>query len=392
MRSEKNWGLSDMNCNQWTEVKLDDIANITMGQSPSGDTCNSIGVGIPLLNGPTEFGTSHPRPVQFSTAVKKVCDIDDILFCVRGSTTGKMNWADQQYAIGRGLASIKHKNGKEYQHFLKGVIEYKLDEILLSATGSTFPNVSKDLLSSIQVLIPPLSEQKKISSVLSCIVEKIEINNRINHNLAQQAQALFSFYYADADRVVPFTEAIKVLGGGTPKTGTPDYWNGEIPFFTPKDVGTPYALTTEKTITEIGLVKCNSRLYPTNTIFVTARGTVGKISLAGAPMAMNQSCYALVPKGTLGNYSAYHITLSAVKSLKNKANGAVFDAIVTRDFETETVLIPNDERVVEFENAVTPIYETILLNAKENLSLAELRDTLLPKLMSGEIDASKLAI
>ncbi len=173
-----------MNCNQWTEVKLDDIANITMGQSPSGDTCNSIGVGIPLLNGPTEFGTSHPRPVQFSTAVKKVCDIDDILFCVRGSTTGKMNWADQQYAIGRGLASIKHKNGKEYQHFLKGVIEYKLDEILLSATGSTFPNVSKDLLSSIQVLIPPLSEQKKISSVLSCIVEKIEINNRINHNLA----------------------------------------------------------------------------------------------------------------------------------------------------------------------------------------------------------------
>ena len=86
---------------------------------------------------------------------------------------------------------------------------------------------------------------------------------------------------------------IRVLGGGTPKTGNPEYWNGPIPFFTPKDVGEPYTFHTEKFITEAGLNNCNSRLYPVNTSFVTARGTVGKVSLAGKPMAMNQSCYAL---------------------------------------------------------------------------------------------------
>ena len=87
-----------------------------------------------------------------------------------------------------------------------------------------------------------------------------------------------------------------------------DYWNGCIPFFTPKDVGNPYTLKTEKYISESGLNGCNSRLYPENTVFLTARGTVGKVSLSGTPMAMNQSCYALIGKDELGQFMTYHLT------------------------------------------------------------------------------------
>jgi type I restriction enzyme S subunit len=96
-------------------------------------------------------------------------------------------------------------------------------------------------------------------------------------------------------------------GGGTPKTGIAEYWNGEIPFFTPKDALGTYVLATEKALTEAGLSNCNSRLYPVNTVFVTARGTVGKLALAGCPMAMNQSCYALVGTTGYGQHYVYHL-------------------------------------------------------------------------------------
>lgn len=130
----------------WKEGVFGDIAEIIMGQSPSGETCNELGNGVPLLNGPTEFGNYHPSPVQFTTDPKKFAEIGDLLFCVRGSTTGRMNWADQRYAIGRGLAAIRHKNAKNLQPFLKGVIDYYLPMLLTEATGSTFPNVSSQQL------------------------------------------------------------------------------------------------------------------------------------------------------------------------------------------------------------------------------------------------------
>jgi len=94
---------------EWKVTTLSEIAEIEMGQSLSGDTCNAFGVGLPLLNGPTEFGVKNPHHVQFTGDSKRVCRPRDILFCVRGSTTGKMNWADRIYSIGRGLAAIRHK-------------------------------------------------------------------------------------------------------------------------------------------------------------------------------------------------------------------------------------------------------------------------------------------
>jgi type I restriction enzyme S subunit len=213
----------------------------------------------------------------------------------------------------------------------------------------------------------------------------------INDNLQQQAAALFARYYEQASEIVPFTSVIQILGGGTPKTGNPLFWNGSVPFFTPKDVGTPYTLTTEKTITEDGLAHCNSRLYPVNTVFVTARGTVGKVGLPGVPMAMNQSCYALVGKG-IDQLMVYFYTLRTVQALKHKASGAVFDAITTRDFESETIRLLADDAAAEFLSVVVPMFGQLLGNSIENQRLAELRDVLLPRLMSGEIDVADIDI
>ena len=256
---------------------------------------------------------------------------------------------------------------------------------------TTRASLNQGMIEKLTITVPNIETQKKIAAILSALDEKIAINREINDNLQQQAAALFSSLYDRSNTEVRFTDLIQILGGGTPKTGENTYWNGNIAFFTPKDVGTPYTLITEKTITEEGLSHCNSRLYPVNTVFVTARGTVGKVGMSGVPMAMNQSCYALVGKET-HQLLVYFYTLKAVDRLKHKASGAVFDAITTRDFESEQIMKLSDDDAKAFLRVAAPMFQEVLNNNIENLRLSTLRDSLLPKLMSGEIDVSAVQL
>ncbi len=280
------------------------------------------------------------------------------------------------------LIDLKNVDRNYLYYFLNS--EIGQNEIKKGTVGAVQPKLPIKNIQAISISLPALPTQQKIAAILSSLDDKIELNNKINENLEQQAQALFKSFSEKSSESVKFTDLIDILGGGTPKTNNEDYWNGNIPFFTPKDVGNPYCLTTEKTITEDGLNNCNSKLYPVNTIFVTARGTVGKVCLAGVPMAMNQSCYALKSKDN-NQLLAYYYTLEAISSLKHKANGATFDAIVTRDFETETISVLSQSDSEKFTQFAESVYEQILVNQQENLQLSQLRDTLLPKLMNGEI-------
>ena len=257
--------------------------------------------------------------------------------------------------------------------------------------GTTQLYVPLATLREMPVPVPDEEEMNKIVASLRTLDDKIQCSIKINDNLEQQAAALFSSLYNRSNTEVRYTDLIQILGGGTPKTGETAYWNGNIAFFTPKDVGTPYTFITEKTITEEGLSHCNSRLYPVNTVFVTARGTVGKVGLSGVPMAMNQSCYALVGKET-HQLLVYFYTLKAVDRLKHKASGAVFDAITTRDFDSEQIMKLSDDDAKAFLCVAEPMFQEILNNSIENLRLSTLRDFLLPKLMSGEIDVSSVQL
>lgn len=180
--------------------KLGEIAHIIMGQSPKGEYVNDNGNGIPLLNGPTEFTNWHPIPVQFTTNGVKFSEKFDILFCVRGSTTGRMNIADQKYVIGRGLAAIRGKNGYPTL-YVKSIIEQYLPSILVSATGSTFPNVSRDLLINLEIDILKPNEAEKVSETFRFLQEKININTTINQTLETIAQTLFKSWFVDFDPV-----------------------------------------------------------------------------------------------------------------------------------------------------------------------------------------------
>ena len=318
----------------------------------------------------------------------------DIIFVCKG-TPGRVCLVPDpiDFCIAQDMVALRADPKIVYNKYLLAVLRsFQIQEQILSTSvGDVIPHFKKSFFDQIMIPIPNMDIQKSIGDFYYTISEKTELNKKINDNLEQQAAALFSSLYNRSNTEVRYTDLIQILGGGTPKTGETAYWNGNIAFFTPKDVGTPYTFITEKTITEEGLSHCNSRLYPVNTVFVTARGTVGKVGLSGVPMAMNQSCYALVGKET-HQLLDYFYTLKAVDRLKHKASGAVFDAITTRDFDSEQIMKLSDDAAIALLCVAEPMFQEILNNSIENLRLSTLRDFLLPKLMSGEIDVSSVQL
>lgn len=166
----------------WVLTSLGEFCSITMGQSPAGAAVNRNADGLPLLNGPTEFGPRHPVPVQWASHWSKEAEAGDLLFCVRGSTTGRMDWADQKYAIGRGIASIRGKNPSDTR-FARAVIDLRLAGLLQQATGSTFPNLSRGQLSEVDFLCPPKAERERIAGMLGAFDDLIETNRRLARDL-----------------------------------------------------------------------------------------------------------------------------------------------------------------------------------------------------------------
>ena len=329
---------------------------------------------------------------------KKTFQRDDILYSEIRPQNRRFAYVDFSpidYIASTKLMVIRAKKDvvspKYLYYFLKNTSTVAELQLLAETRSGTFPQITFSEVANLTIPVPSLAVQEVIVQTMQCLEDKITCNEQINDNLQQQAAALFSSLYDRTNTEVRFTDLIQILGGGTPKTGENTYWNGNIAFFTPKDVGTPYTLITEKTITEEGLSHCNSRLYPVNTVFVTARGTVGKVGMSGVPMAMNQSCYALVGKET-HQLLVYFYTLKAVDRLKHKASGAVFDAITTIDFESEQIMKLSDDDARAFLCIAEPMFQKVLNNCIENLRLSTLRDSLLPKLMSGEIDVSAVQL
>ena len=382
---------------QWNRVPLIDYIELIGGGTPKTTVPEYWNGNIPWLsvkdfNNDKRYVYSTEKHIShsgFENSPTKMLHKDDIIISARG-TVGEIAMIPFDMAFNQSCYGIRASRGID-KPFLYYLLKNCISQLKRMTHGSVFDTITRDTFANIEVDIPDAETQKRISSVLADIDNKIEVNDAINDNLQQQAAALFSSLYDRSNTEVRFTDLIQILGGGTPKTGENTYWNGNIAFFTPKDVGIPYTLITEKTISKEGLSHCNSRLYPVNTVFVTARGTVGKVGMSGVPMAMNQSCYALVGKET-HQLLVYFYTLKAVDRLKHKASGAVFDAITTRDFESEQIMKLSDDDATAFLRVAEPMFQEVLNNNIENLRLSTLRDSLLPKLMSGEIDVSAVQL
>lgn len=193
--------------------KLGDVTDIIMGQSPKGNSYNSNGFGVPLINGPTEFTNKYPIKRQWTTEPTKCCKKQDILICVRGSSTGRMNISDDIYCIGRGVAAISAKRVAltEYIYFL---LDFEVDRILKSATGSTFPNITGKELNDLNMNIFPLPEQQKIANILSTWDKAIELKENLIEKKIEQKKGLMKKLFTGQIRLPGFVGVWKYFKAG----------------------------------------------------------------------------------------------------------------------------------------------------------------------------------
>ena len=373
--------------NNWKEVRLGDICELNYGKSLVAS--KRVQGDIPVFASAGIVGW-HNIPIS----------TDPGIIIGRKGSVGTVYYSSKPYYCIDTAYYIKPSQNYHLKFLYYLLKNLKLDKL---NSDSAVPGLNRDNAYSQTFYLPPLDEQRKIAGVLSALDDKIELNNKINRNLEAQAQAIFKSWFIDFEpfknskfidselgkipegwKVGSFSEVSDLLGGGTPKTTNNKFWNGTIPFFTPKDAIDIFVIETDRLITKEGLENCNTKLYPKGTIFITARGTVGKISLSGIEMAMNQSCYAIMPKHNIPTLFLYYQTVLLVKKLKNKASGAVFDAITTRDFD-EAIIIPPLPIMNKFSETIERIFGAILNNIIQAKVLLKARDTLLPKLISGEI-------
>ena len=258
-------------------------------------------------------------------------------------------------------------------------------EAAFIAVGGVRGSMPWEEFAKMRLPVPTMEKQKEIIAAYKVVTDRIALKQKINDNLIDTTDTIFfkMFLENKPTATISFTDIVQLMGGGTPKTDEDSFWNGDLLFFTPKDIScSPFCISTEKHLTNEGFKNCSSRLYPPYTTFVTCRGTVGNLALAGVPMAMNQSCYALKGRNDFPALFVFSFTRYVIAIMKKKASGAVFSALVTRDFEMEKVFEPNLKDAILFEKRVEPLFVQILTNTNEIQQLLDLQNVLLTQLSS----------
>ena len=276
------------------------------------------------------------------------------------------------------------------------------NKILCFANQTGVPALAQPLKNfrQIQVDIPPLEEQKKIAGIVETINNKIETNNKINRNLSEQAQAYFDELFvqnASTDwSQGTLSDVGTIVAGGTPSKAKEEYYteNG-IAWITPKDLSVDKSIFIshgENDITELGLQKSSATMMPAGTVLFSSRAPIGYIAIAANEVSTNQGFKSVVPNSNVGTAYIYYLLKQLLPTIEGMASGSTFKEISGSAMKTVPTVIPDDATLKRFDDFCQPIMLQIQKNEMESKRLAELRDSLLPKLMSGELDVSDLEI
>lgn len=267
------------------------------------------------------------------------------------------------------------------------------NQFLGGITQSAQPNLSLGNISKIQVPLPDFETQKKIADILGTIDEKIELNRKMNETLEQMGQALFRHYFidnSDAEKWarLSLSELCENIGsGGTPSTQNESYYGGDVLWFSTKELSDGFLFSSEKTITNEGLAKSAAKLFPVNTVTMAiyAAPTVGRLGILTKTASFNQATCGLVAKSEIGYEFIYLYLLLSRVELNNMANGAAQQNISVGKVRDFKVMRPDVKSLAGFRVKAEPIFERIRNNSEEIQTLTTLRDTLLPRLISGKV-------
>jgi type I restriction enzyme S subunit len=404
---------------KWNRSPLGTVADLCLGKMLDQD--KNRGDPLPYLANVNvrwgEFALDNLRTMRFEPHERDRYGLrfGDIVMCEGGEPGRCAIWRAQVpgMMIQKAIHRIRPRDALDYRFLYYDLLNIGnsngFDQYF---TGATIKHLPGEKLAKVEVSVPPLPVQRRIAGILSAYDDLIENSQRRIKILESMARALYREWFVhfrfpghesvprvpsplgeipQGWEVKPYTDAADVLSGGTPKTDVADYWDGDIPFFTPRDApGCFYVNDCEKNITTIGLSKCASSLYPPDTVFITARGTVGKVALPSVPMAMNQSCYALQAKLGISQRYLFLLTLHQVDYLKTNTGGATFDTIVVDTFRRMQIVMPPRAVVADFAAQVNAMFDELNTLQRQTKNLRRTRDLLLPRLLSGQIDVEAL--
>jgi len=402
---------------EWKPSRLDELGFVGRGKSrhrPRNDS-RLYGGAYPFIQtaeimGADPYITSYSQTyTEFGLQQSKLWPTNTLCMTIAGANTAETAILKFEACFPDSIIGFIPDEKKADLHFVKYSLDLMKHKFLAVTRGATQDNLSLDKLLSFPLAAPPLFIQRRIGGILSAYDDLIENNQRRIKILEEMARSLYREWFVhfrfpghDKVKMVPsplgpipqgwevvaFTEIADVLSGGTPKTDVSEYWNGNIPFFTPRDASACfYVQDTEKHVTELGLSKCASELYAPDTVFITARGTVGKVALPSVPMTMNQSCYALRGRDGIPQRFLFLMTLQQVDYLKTNTGGATFDTIVVDTFHRMQVVKPRLDIIARFGSCTDAMFEAVNTLQQQTENLRRTRDLLLPRLLYGNLIA-----
>jgi type I restriction enzyme S subunit len=373
-------------------MKLSDICEINMGQSPKSEYYNAVGEGLPFLQGNRTFGLKYPTFDTYTTFVTKTAEAKDVIMSVR-APVGDINITPVKICLGRGVCGLRHKEGE--QQFIYYLMRYYSKSLINNESGTIFGSVNHADIANLEVDVPSLSEQKAIAEVLSSLDDKIDLLHRQNKTLEAMAEALFRQWFVEKEsddfNQTKIDDIVTIKGGTTPSTTISEYWDGDVHWTTPRDLSnhnSVYLLNTERKITEKGLAQIGSGLLPVGSVLLSSRAPIGYLAITDIPVAINQGYIGIVCDKYISNYFIYLWCKANMELIENSGNGSVFQEIAKSTFRSIIVTIPENKTCDEFQKTVEPLFIKIKNNQYQIRTLEKLRDTLLPKLMSGEVSVA----
>lgn len=319
--------------------------------------------------------------------------------------------------------SLLHKRFLYYVIGSKEFTQY----ILGVQTGTAVPHISAKQIGDFKFPLPTIEEQEKVAQLLGAIDDKIKLNAKINSTLGKIAKALFKSWFVDFDPVkanafgnmlegldigtaalfpnefeessmglIPkgwqtstIGEEVEVLGGSTPSTKEPLFWEGGVyHWVTPRDLAQlsdKVLLDTDRKITDAGLQQISSGQLPVGTVLLSSRAPIGYLALSQIPVSINQGFIAMVCNKQLSQNYVLHWAEHSMSKIEERASGTTFAEISKSNFRPIPIIVPSREVIRRFDDLVTPIYQQITEKVRENTTLSQIRDELLPKLISGKL-------
>jgi len=420
---------------EWVETTLGGVADFLSGGTPSKDRADYWGGSIPWVSAKDMkrfrlHDTEDHLTSEGAENGTKVVPLGTVLLLARGMTLLNdvpICVVGQAMAFNQDVKALRPKPGVRNEflpYLLLGHKERLLASVDLAGHGTG--RLNSDELKSLDVQLPPEPEQRAIAHILGTLDDKIELNRRMSETLEAIARALFKSWFVDFDpvrakaegrdpglrkpladlfpsrfvdselgeipegwAVRPIGELADVVGGSTPRTERPEYWDGGTHHWvTPKDLSElsmPVLLDTERKITDAGLAQISSGLLPRGTVLLSSRAPIGYLAIAEVPVAVNQGFIAMKPRQGTSNLFLMRWARAAHDEIVSYANGSTFLEISKANFRPIRTVVPSRTVMETFDRLSQPLYRKVVEHERESRSLAALRDALLPKLISGEI-------